>query len=254
MEEKIHKIKDLIKAAKREARAYEKSTKWTPILNDDEKTKHIGLYEAETADGIYLLKTTAMLKNTDPKKILMLNMDNNFETRKQWETDDLSYIEQLEAYPDEKVNVVRFRVALPVVKDREFLGFQYLDYKKKNDTQILIFKTFKYDERYPCDEDKYVAGDALTIMTAMRHKEHHCFLTIYSYIRPNGWITDSILPLWKEKLRKRVLLYETIANTTFDQIYGKRWHCGTCEGVFSVEPDGDLCQKCRNQVKEVVEL
>lgn len=257
MEEKIDEFKQIVKDAKAAYKTFrdKKKTTWVKIANSNPKTKHISLYETTESKGNYLLRCEAILPDIDPEKLLKLNTDNNFDTRKQWETGELLDIEQLETFPDHNMNIIRYHINIPVpgVYDREFLGLQYWEYNKKHETYTLIFKTVNYDEKYPCDTSLYVAGSCMTIMKIRKYGGVGQFVSIFTYVTPNGWIPDIIIPLWKEKLRVRMRLYETVLNTTFDEIY-KEWVCQKCSAIFKNKPDGNKCRRCGVKNAEMVEL
>ena len=227
MEEKIDEFKDVIKDIKECVKTYEKKTTWIRIPNKNQNTKHIWLFESTNEKGTYLLKCQAVLKDCDPLKILKLNNDNNFETRKRWETGELINIEQLETLVDENINIIRYYINIPVplVYDREFLGLQWYDYNEKHKLHRLLHKTVNYDEKYPCDTEKYVAGNCQTVLL-ISERDNDSIVTIYTYVQPNGYIPDLILPLWKEKLRNRMFLYETLAKS---EDYNKIYMCKRCE-------------------------
>ena len=246
MEDKIKCIKRLIKKTKDCVKIYENETRWIKIKNNDEKTKHINLWESVDNNGTYLLKCQAILKNCDPLKILKLNNDNNFETRKQWEGCELINIEQIERWVKENINIIRYHINIPApfVWDREFLGFQIFDYNKKHKTHRLVHKTFGYEDKHPCDTTKYVAGSCQTMLFIKEYGNDQ-LVTIYTDVQPNGWIPEYILPLWKEKLRARMFLYETVAKSdSFNEIY-KNWICNSCDAVFLTKPYNDVCRHCR---------
>jgi len=252
----VNKIKKAVKDAKRSIKTYETKTKWSEIPNYNENAPHIHLYEGLNEKGSYLLKARAIIKNCDPEKILKLNTDNNYETRKQWEIGgELMNIEQLERYEKEKTNIIRYHINIPVpmIYDREFLGVQWWDYNEKHKMHRLVHKTFNYDEKFPCDTNKFVQGECQSILLIKAYGTNAQLVTIYSFVNPLGWIPESILPLWKEKLRERMLLYETLSKSDrFDEIYNI-WECENCQATLRVKPDENRCRKCR-YVNKIVDL
>lgn len=208
---------------------------WLPIPCTDPERKRVKLYECDR-DG-YMLKAVMHMEGCDPKKILRLNIDNNFETRKQWETDELMGIEQVQQLKLHKINVVRYWINIPVVKNREFLGIQCYFPNKKRQSHMLIFQSVLYDEYFPCDETKYVRGTCVSLMKINKNS----LVTIYTHVHPNGWIPDMMIPIWKEKLRDRMLLYEKVIKEDFDTIYAP-WSCAKCGQEWGVNEE--KCRKC----------
>ena len=158
----------------------------------------------------------------------------------------------MERWSNEDINIIRYHINIPApfVWNREFLGFQVTDYNKKRDTHRVVFKTFEYDEKYPCDTTKYVIGACQTIILIKKYGNNDQLVTIYTNVQLNGWIPEYILTFWKEKLRNRMFLYENISKSEeFNKIY-KDWTCNSCNALFKIKPDNNVCRRCKN-VKEI---
>ena len=237
----MRKTLDYFKQIQKETRAeltkFDKETKWMPIPCDDENRKRVKLYEATGEKGEYLLKAQVHFADCDQRKLLELNIDNFFETRDQWETGELMGIEQVQQFVVERINVVRYWIEIPVITNREFLGIQWWFKTKKHKSIILFFKSIEYDEFFPCDTSKYVRG---TCMSTMRISKKG-LVTVYTHVHPNGAVPSMILPLWKEKLRDRMLLYEKVIQTNYDEIY-KEWECKKCGVTWTVNTE--KCRRC----------
>ena len=237
MEEIVERVTDEKNKALELLKTFGTKTEWLPIQCKDKVKKHVKLYETVSRDGAYVLKARAHLKGCDPKKILKLNTDNCYNTRKQWETGELMGIEQVQQFRLKGINIVRYWINIPVIYDREFLGLQWWRYNKKRKSYLLIFRSIDYDECFQCDENKYVRGTCTTIMNISKE----CVVTIYTHVHPNGYVPDWIIPLWKEKLRDRMLLYEKVANESYDEIYAG-WICDKCQVQWGVNEE--KCRKC----------
>jgi len=223
MEERKNKFESsLFEIKDKVLKDYEKykTEDWVEVKTTDVKKQHIQLYETTVkGDGVYLLKAEAISEKCTAEQLLALNIDNNYETRQQWETGELMDIREVLTF--DKIKLIQYWINIPVplVSNREFFGLQWYAYDEKLKTYILIFRSIENDKLLPCDTSKYVRGDCTSIMEITELDIAKIAVTIYTYVRPLGWIPDWILPAWKEKLRDRIMLYEKICSEKFDLVY-----------------------------------
>lgn len=201
-------------------------TPWKEITTSDPAKQHIQLFEATALTGTYMLRLSATTSKCSIEQLVKLNTDNDFETRKQWETGELAGIQEIDHYPDTKLKLIRYWINIPVwlVQDREFFGIQSYQVDEDTGTHTLIFQSIKSDKLMPCDASKYVRGECMSLMQIHKCKEkkEQVNVSIYTYVKPCGLIPEWILPLWKEKLRDRFLLYERVCSEEYDKIYSKK--------------------------------
>jgi len=243
---KQNEFASLLKSVIRKIPEYEK-TEWRELLNSNPETKHIHLYEAEVGDGKFFLKAYAELPKCEPERLIRLNMDNCFETRKQWETDELMDIECLEQFVKLNLNIIRYRIRVPIwgVSNREFVALQWCKYNEKTNRHTLISCSVNYDEKFPPTETDYVRGHCISVLQVEK-TDRGCGMVIYTHVDPGGWIPVSLLNSlteWKEKLRSRCLLYEKVITKKFESIYTE-WLCHKCNLHWNVHQE--KCRHCKN--------
>jgi len=248
MEEKIDEFEEFLTESARRIADYEQ-LEWQLIETENPEKRWVRLYGTHDHDGKYFLKCQAVMKNTDGRRILQLNIDNAYETRRQWETGELMGIEQLEQY-GRQMKLIHYRIAVGVwgVSDRDFLGVQKWAHDGEKDLYTLVFKTCK-DERWP-PIDGCVAGTCESILQIRRYQNtNDHVVTIYATVEPNGWIPSWFLPLirqWKEKMRDRMILYRDVAQNRFEEIY----HTVFCPACGAEWPSTeDMCRRCRAAFK-----
>lgn len=238
-----------------------KKTKWTPVPCDNEDRQHVSLYEGETKKGKYLLKAETTLKGCTSKQILMLNIDNCYNTRKQWETEELVGIEAIQTLHEESkkgkgfrrepIKIIRYWIHIGWgIWDREFLGIQWYRYNKKSKQYTLVFKSANHP-MFPCDKTKYQLGSAMTIMRIRQISDDEVAVRVFTHVNPKGYIPAWLIPLWNEKLRDRMLLYEKVAKEKYHKIYPdwvcKKEGCGKKWG-----PHEDKCRSCKTKRDEPI--
>lgn len=223
MEERTAQIEAELEAVQDDLKTYETNPAWEEIPSTHPERSRIRLFAATSDSGTYLLKASGILKGCRAEQILKLNLDNDYTTRKQWETGELAGIEELSEI-HETLKVIRYYINAGVflVAQREFVGLQWWDYDEQEDMYTLIFKSTDYSDLVPLTPGT-VLGTCLSILQLRnlpkeKGEERHA-ITVYTYVTPNGWIPNWIIPLWKEKLRDRLLYYERVATTTFTEIY-----------------------------------
>lgn len=241
MEEITEDINETIKTLNEKIHKYEYTTEWEEVYNDDEKVKHIKLFVSYNDKGLHELKCQAVLKDCNPWRLYNLNVDNEYTTREMWETGELGGIKQLETYHVKagKANLVEYWVNLPVISNRVFQGVQWHDYDEKKNLHTIAFQS-KPPKRFPCDTSKYTFGECFSIMQIWNNQ-----VTIYTAVRLGGWIPDWIVSMFKEKLRTRMLLYETVVkdDKKYEAIYGKKT-CPECKSEWSHR--AEKCRKCQS--------
>lgn len=222
LEAKLLKVRD---AVLEQLPVLKGETPWKEIAPKTPDKEHVRLFEATSLDGTYLMKLSARTDKCTIGQLVTLNTDNEYETRKQWETGELMGIEEVDEFPDSQLKLIRYWINIPVpgVYDREFFGLQSHLVNKMTGVETLIFQSVKSDKLMPCDTSKYVRGECMSLMQICKCGDEPGALNvdIYTFVRPYGWIPDWILPLWKEKLRDRFLLYERVCSEEFDEIYNK---------------------------------
>ena len=243
MEEIAKDVSEAIDTLTEKIQKYEHQVNWEEVYSSDEKLKHIKLFVSYNDDGLHELKCEAVLKDCDPERLYNLNVDNEFRTRQMWETGELGGIKQMETYNVDsgKANLVEYWVKLPIgVQNRVFQGIQWHKYDEERKIHTIAFQS-KLPDRFPCDTANYTLGDCFSIMLIWHQK-----VTIYTAVRLNGWIPDWIVSMWKEKLRARMFLYETLVkdNERYNNIY-KKQVCPKCESEWSYK--AEKCRKCESQ-------
>lgn len=199
-----------------------KSKDWEYIRVEDENEIKIKLYEQTSAnDGYYYLKVTGLLK-VNAKKVLDMNIDNCFTTRKTWDNPELVSIEQLETY-ENSISLVRSRIRAPKmavgVWDRDFTGIQWHRYNQKQKKYTVIFKTVDHPIfKTPSDTVKAFGFTGITIQE-LDYDE--CYVNLIVYLHPGGWMPSQVVKWAKYRLRERVMLYEEVGKN-WEKYYGKR--------------------------------
>lgn len=203
----------------------------------------VSLYQQATRDGFYILKACGTLR-ARADRVFHLNKDNCWDTRRTWDSVDLSYVEQVNSYTCEVVdpeteehttqtiNVVKSTVSVPVpgVWDRWSLGIQWSGYDNEAGTYKLVYKTA--DHFYETCPKDHVTIDNLTgvwvrpldpkvrFVHGRRRTTNFCDCVIIAYVNPKGWIPSVVINLFREKLRKRLHLYERVAGKGWKKYYG----------------------------------
>jgi hypothetical protein len=236
----------------------ESSGNWT-LVPPPNPNDTVSLYKQATRGGYYVLKAVGTL-NARADRVMVLNADNDWHTRKQWDSQDVSHVEQIHQFrcTEGDINVVKSTVKVPVpgVSDRFTMGVQWNSRDAKLGTHTLVFATAdSFMEQCP---DNMVSVENLSGVWVQelqptygkkkkkkKKKIHRCKCIIVAYVNPKGWIPVWVVNMFQEKLRERLHLYERVAGKDWGKYYGgKNPFCAR-----SPQDARDL-EKARAQVEE----
>lgn len=211
------------------------TSKWTIIQPPGEPEK-IKLYEKECRDGRYLLKAIGIL-NAPPHRVLSLNIDHNYETRKQWDNDDLGGIDQHQQFDCGKhhgvIRLVQSWIKMPRMATclgfyhRDFLGLEWDRYNAAKKTYTMIFQTLDDHPVFKCPSDRTPASGLTGLWIKELDNPNQCYCVMLAYVDIGGSIPEAIksvlVKTYKEKLRKRLHLYEHVCKPdVWNEIYKPR--------------------------------
>lgn len=210
----------------------EDDDKWELIPSSDPEEK-IALYRQPVSGGFYILKASGTL-DARADRVLYLNKDNDWGTRKLWDSEDLTHVQQLNTYrcPEGDINVVESRINTPwPVSERYSVGIQWSAFDEKLGTYKLVFKTAQHffakcpEGSVSIDNLSGVWIKPLDPRIVQRkgkkpHKIHQCECIIITYVNPKGWIPTNIINMFHDKLRQRLHTYERVAGREWKRYYG----------------------------------
>ena len=197
-----------------------------PTLNETVK-----LYERDCDDGRYLLKVKGVLK-APAHKIMLLNRDHDWTTRRQWDHEDLDGISQHQTFDCGKrgtIRLVQSWVKMPAfasvmgVYDRDFLGLQWDRHDRAKGTYTLIFQTIEHSE-FACPPDRVSATGLTGVWIKELDEQNECLVVMLAHVDAGGsipeYVRTQLVRSFKEKFRQRMHLYERICQPkVWDSIY-----------------------------------
>ena len=206
---------------------------WHLIPPPHEK-ETVHLYERDCDDGRYLLKVKGVLK-APAKRVLLLNKDHNWQTRRVWDHADLDGIEQHQQFDCGKrgtIRLVQSWVKMPAfasvigVYDRDFLGLQWDRHDRAKGTYTLIFQTIEHSE-FECPSDRVAATGLTGVWIKELDDPKECLCLMLAHVDAGGSIPETIriqlVRSFKEKFRQRMHLYERVCQPeVWDKIYKPR--------------------------------
>jgi START domain len=176
-------------------------------------------------DPRHLLRVECESVRAPASRIIHLNVDNDFETRSQWDDKELIAVEQLESHRCAEQGIINYmrtaiRIPVPGVWDREFLGIQWVGYNRDNRAHVAIFRSVA-NENFPANTKNFVTGDALTGVWVKEdaHDDELCHLVMLAYVHPRGWLPSWLPSMFYEQFRNRVYRFEEVATRRWHKIY-----------------------------------
>jgi len=206
--------------------------KWELIPPSD-PTDKIALYRQPVKGGFYILKACGTL-NARAERVMYLNKDNVFETRKTWDSEDIKFIEERGTFrcAEGDIRVVETHINTPpFVSERFSLGIQWDEFNADLGTYKLVYQTAPH-YFHKCPEDMVSITNRSGVWIKPRPvqekkrkgkkplKLHSCDCIIIAYVNPGGWIPSTVINLFQDKLRQRLHTYERVAGKEWKKHYG----------------------------------